>query len=114
MGHGRRLARGRVGGRVCSRHRRSGAIARRSGGVVAVRLDNNGLNLLGDNSACRATALVGAVAVDGSVLLALLAPAPAQKTGQNGGGNCSEDNTGNRSARDVIVLGRVGIADLGG
>lgn len=103
VGHGHRLGRGRVGGRACSRHRRSGAIARRSGGVVDVRLDNNGLNLLGDNSACRATVLVGAVAVDGSVLVALLAPAPAQETGQNGGGKGSEDNTGNSSARDVVA-----------
>lgn len=113
VGHGRRLARGRVGGRASSRIHRSGVIARSSGGIVAVRLDNNGLNLLGNNSACRATVLVSTVTVDGSVLVALLAPAPAQETGQNGSGKGSEDNTGNGSARDVCVS-HDGIAARGG
>lgn len=111
VGHGNRLGRGIVRGRARGWSPLR-VVRSRGSSCVAVGLDNNGLNLLGDNGACRPTVLGHAVTVDGSVLVALLAPAPAQETGQSGGGKGSEDNTGNGSTRDVMALGRDG--DLGG
>lgn len=112
--HGHRLGRGRVRGPARGRNHWGGVVGGRgSSHVVAVGLDNNGLNLLGDNGACGPTGFGGTVAVDGGVFAALLAPAPAQETGQSRGSKGSEDNTGNGATRDFIVLGREGGRDGG-
>lgn len=75
-------------------------------GLMGTGLDDDGLDLLCDSGAGRATVLVivRRVGVVGrSVLVALSSPAPGQKTSKGQDGQASEDNTGNGASRQLLL-----------